>query len=120
MANKKEDYSLDIIKGITIAAIVMIITFSVAGYNYGLFIGNLRGIHKIKGIEEMCNIVNGTMEDNDYCLIEDLSKENSTAYKHYFDCSWGKFTVVSIDRHILLDPKIWVIQCRRTKIMELI
>ena len=104
------------------AAIVIIIIFSVS-YNYGLFIGTLRGIHKSSGIEWMCNKTNGTMEDNGYCLLDDLSSGISTAYKHYFNCSWGKFTVISnyrYDNINFIEYRLWFMQCRRTKVMELI
>lgn len=104
------------------AAIVIIIIFSVS-YNYGLFIGTLRGIYGSSGIEWMCNKTNGTMEDDGYCLLRDYSKELHTAYKHYFDCSWGNFTVISSYRYDninFIDYKLWFMQCRRTKVVELI
>ena len=88
---------------ITGTSIIILILIGLS-YQYGIYIGTLQGAYTLGGIEGMCALTNKTLDDEnpEYCLLGDYSVPNSTAYKQYIVCSWGKYTIITSHQWIRL------------------
>lgn len=112
--NKEQNLSIAVI--ILSFIIILMFALTIWGFKQGKMIGSLTTTYNIKGTEGICDIVNKTMEDTGYCLLKDDGQ-----YKHYFDCSRGKFTAQSNHSRIRWyeeDPRWAIMQCDRIKVVE--